>query len=117
MLTSSGLFLSTGNIGNVLIKFTQLSKINNEGYPVSSSGLNLLCSSSLPAILLLGLLSDGLHRHPSSIIVSAILGPISPRLAQVELSSTPYLIYSPCSASKTFLANKSAVTLCVYNSL
>ena len=76
-----------------------------------------MCSSSFPATLLFGDLSDGLHLQPSLIIVSAILGPTSPLFDQVDESRTPYLIYSPCSISKTCLANTSAVTRLVYNSL
>jgi hypothetical protein len=63
-----------------------------------------LCNSNLPATLLRGDLSDGLHLQPSLIIVSAILGPASPRLDQVEESKIPYLIYSPCSRSRTWIA-------------
>ena len=70
-----------------------------------------------PLIRLFGDLSDGLQRQPSVIIVSAILGPTSPRLAHVDESRTPYFIYSPCSKFNTCLAKTSAVILLLYNSL
>ena len=114
--TSSGLFLSHGKRGSVLIKLIQLLKINKDGYCPSFVSLNdsRLCISSLPLIRLLGDLSDGLHLHPAVIIVSAILGPTSPLRAQVLESRTPYLIYSFCSKFKTCCANISAVTFFLY---
>ena len=95
----------------------KLLNTNKDGLSVSSFTLNRLCNSNFPFILLPGDLSDGLHLHPSCIIVSAILGPISPRLAHVEESRTPYLIYSPASLFKTLCAKISAVIFFVYNSL
>ena len=89
--TSSGLFLSHGSRGSVRIKFKQFSKINNDGFSPLLVSLTdkRLCNSSLPFIRLLGDLSDGRHLHPALIIVSAILGPTSPRFAQVLESNIP----------------------------
>ena len=74
-------------IVKVLIKFLQLANIL---IPGSLSITLIFCELlTLPLILLLGDLSDGLHLHPFCIIVSAILGPTSPLLAHVLTSNTP----------------------------